>query len=336
VSIKYQILGSPGKDNALVVWINSGTKMYRLLFDCGEKLLEELSYPVIGSIDHLFFSHFHLDHAAGFDYFIRRNYDRPSKPIIIWGPKDTSKIIGNRLRGYTWNLVDNVPGVWKVNDVDGDTIKTSKFLTSEGYSKKHYLGKKRFGNYIFENQNFKVSTAELNHIIPSIAYRIDEMPTINIDKNLLKKSGLPPGPLLKKVKDLSIDSNKKLMINKRTYSLKGLRKSLIKISDGDSIAYLTDFVFDRASKARAIRLVKGCNTIVCESQYLNSDYKLAKKNFHLTVSQSAQIAKSAGVKKLIIFHISERYDAKIDYSLFLKEARSIFRNSFFPGEWNQL
>ncbi len=334
MSIKYQILGKPGDDNALMVWINSGTKMYRLLFDCGEDLLKEIAYSDVSSIDHLFFSHLHLDHAAGFDYFFRRNYDRSSKPVIVWGPKGTTKTISNRLRGYTWNLVNELPGKWDINDIDNNIITTSRFLTSEGFSRKHRKNRKEFRTYIFENENFKISIAELNHIIPSIAYRIDEKPTINIDKSLLKETGLPSGPWLEKVKDLSINSNKKVIIDHKTFSLKELRNKLIKIHEGDSIAYLTDFIFDKKSSARAIKLVKGCNTIVCESQYSTSDLKLAEKNFHLAVSQSAKIAKRAGINKLILFHISERYDVKKDYNQLLKEAKDIFENSFFPGEWD--
>ena len=334
MSIKYQILGNPGGDNALMVWINSGTKMYRLLFDCGEDLLNKLNYSDICSIDHLFFSHLHLDHAAGFDYFFRRNYDRSSKPVIVWGPKSTTQTISNRFRGYTWNLVNELPGKWNLNDIDNNVITTSRFLTSEGFSRKHRLNRKEFRNYIFENENFKVSIAELNHIIPSIAYRIDEKPTINIDKTLLKKSGLHSGPWLEKIKDLTNGPNKKIIIDNKKYSLKELRSKLIKIHEGDSIAYLTDFVFDKQSSARAIKLVKGCNTIVCESQYSTSDLKLAKKNFHLTVSQSAKIAREANVKNLILFHISERYDVKTDYPLLLKESRKIFGNTDFPKEWN--
>ena len=334
MSIKYQILGNPGGDNAMMVWINSGTRMHRLLFDCGEDLLKELSYSDVSSIDHLFFSHLHLDHAAGFDYFLRRNYNRQNKPVIIWGPKNTAKIIANRLRGYTWNLTDKVPGRWEINDIYKNTITTSRFLTSEGFSRKHNSGKRVFKNFVFENKDFKVTITELNHIIPSIAYRVDEKPNLNIDKIQLKKSGLPSGPWLEKVKDLKIPSNKKITIGHKRYSLKELRNMLVKINKGNSIAYLTDFIFDKGSSSRAIKLVKECETVVCESQYSNSDLELAKKNYHLTAPQSAQIAKSGGINKLILFHISERYDVKEDYPGLLKEANNIFRNTFFPEEWN--
>ena len=76
MSISFRILGKPGWDNGLMVCINSGTKLYRLLFDCGENILRDLNFHEVKSIDYLFLSHLHIDHIAGFDYFFRRNYDR--------------------------------------------------------------------------------------------------------------------------------------------------------------------------------------------------------------------------------------------------------------------
>ena len=79
MGIEYQILGRPGKDNALYVRLNSGSKMYRLLFDCGEKTLEDLKQHDVKGINYIFFSHLHIDHIGGFDYFFSRNYDRNNR-----------------------------------------------------------------------------------------------------------------------------------------------------------------------------------------------------------------------------------------------------------------
>jgi ribonuclease Z len=43
MSITFRILGRAGKDNALLVQIDSGQAVERLLFDCGEGCLSELS-----------------------------------------------------------------------------------------------------------------------------------------------------------------------------------------------------------------------------------------------------------------------------------------------------
>ncbi len=42
MSISYQILGQPGRNNALFVEINTGQSIHRLQFDCGEACLWDL------------------------------------------------------------------------------------------------------------------------------------------------------------------------------------------------------------------------------------------------------------------------------------------------------
>jgi ribonuclease Z len=334
MSILYKVLGKPGGDNALMVWINSGTRIYRLLFDCGEDVLKDISPSDVRNIDYIFFSHLHLDHAAGLDHFIRRNYDRESKPVYIFGPADTIQIIKNRLKGYKWNLVNNIPGEWFVTDLKEKETSTYRFLAKEGFSKKHFVGKKPLKGLVFTNEHFKVESQLLNHIIPTAAFRVTEYPSLNIDKDQLSINNYVPGPWLEEVKDLSVSSRKNIHISGEKISIGKLRGQLLVKKEGESISYLTDFIYDSISKKKCIKLIRNCNTVVCESQYLPADQKLALKNYHLVVTQAADIAAKGNAGKLILFHNSDRYNVKNDFPVFLNEARQIFPNTDFPEEWN--
>jgi ribonuclease Z len=334
MSILYKVLGKPGGDNALMVKINSGTRIYRLLFDCGEDVLKDIPPSDVRHIDYIFFSHLHLDHAAGLDHFIRRNYDRESKPIYIFGPEETIQIIQNRLRGYKWNLVSNIPGEWFVTDIKEKEAISYRFLAREGFSKKHFVERKPIKGIVFTNEHFKVESQLLNHIIPSAAFRVTEYPSFNIDKDKLAINNYEPGPWLEEVKDLSVSSRKNILINGEKISIGRLRDRLLVKKEGDSISYLTDFIYDSSSKKKSIKLIRNCNTVVCESQYLSSDKKLALKNYHLTVIQAAEIAAKGNAGKLILFHNSDRYNVKNDFPVFLNEARKVFPNTDFPEEWN--
>jgi ribonuclease Z len=333
MSILYKVLGKPGRDNALMVWINSGTRVYKILFDCGEDVLKEIPSSDARSIDYIFFSHLHLDHAAGFDHFIRINYDRESKPVYIFGPEETSTIIHNRLKGYKWNLVSNIPGEWYVTDISRKEITTFKFLAREGFSKKHFVNKKEFRGVVISNEHFKVESVLLNHIIDSAGFRISEFPLYNIDKDKLLINNYEPGAWLETVKDFSLSARKSIIINGDKVTLGKLRKELLIKKDGESICYLTDFIYDTTSRRKCVKLTHECDTIICESQYLTADKHLALKNYHLTVSQSAEIAKEGNAGKLVLFHNSDRYNVQKDYPEFLKEAREVFTNSFFPEQW---
>jgi ribonuclease Z len=76
MSISYQVLGEPGSDNAVMATVNTGQSQHRLLLDCGEGCLREVPRADIQSIEAVFFSHFHVDHVAGFDGFFRLNWFR--------------------------------------------------------------------------------------------------------------------------------------------------------------------------------------------------------------------------------------------------------------------
>ena len=333
MSIIYKILGKAGHDNALFLQINSGNRYYRILFDCGEGIPESLDNTSLRNIDYLCFSHLHMDHISGFDYFFRRNYNR-EKPVQISGPEKTIEIIQNRLRGFTWNWVDDLPGEWIVNEISEFKFTRSIFLTKNAFAGKDLVVRERRNNIIFENRDFKIEAVLLNHSVPSIGYRVSEKFFFNIDEKMLDEMKLPRGAWLEDLRNPEFEENNIIEINNSKFSVKELRQKLIIRTEGSSISYLTDFIFDDISKVNAVTLIEGCRTVVCESQYLNKDSQFAVKNFHLTTGQAAELAKTAGVEKLYLFHISDRYKIEEDYSKILNEARVVFPNTFFPDHWN--
>ncbi|HSD62320.1 MAG TPA: MBL fold metallo-hydrolase [Ignavibacteriaceae bacterium] len=332
MSINFRVLGKPGWDNGLMIWINIGTKVYRILFDCGENILKDLNQHDVKTIDYLLFSHLHIDHAAGFDYFFRRNYDRKNKPIYVYGPTGTIDIIHNRLKGFKWNLIEGVPGLWYITDISENKISTSLFKTSDGFSKEYTVEKKKFNGLIIDNPDFSIRVIFLNHIIPSAAYFIKEKPSFNINKEALAKTGLTPGPWLEQVRNLSINSDESIIVNGKSYKLKAFRDKLLVRREGESIGYLTDFIYENETRNKIRKVFKGCDTMVCESQYLSSEKKFASKNYHLIAKQAARLARAANAGKLILFHVSDRYRTR-EYPLLLDEARELFPNTFFPSEW---
>lgn len=333
MSIKYKILGKPGKDNALMVWIDSGDKFYRFLFDCGEDVLNDISQSDIRAVDYLCFSHLHIDHAAGFDYFFRRNYERENKPIHIFGPEFTSDRIYSKLRGYTWNLLWEPGSVWFVSDIHHDQIKSFRFNSSDGFEKQLDIKTEPNKNIIIETDDFVLHAILMNHKIPSIGYIIREKEFVNIDKESLERENLPGGSWIEEIKNPNISPDKEIEIENKRFTAGYLRDKLFKKTKGGSIAYLTDFLYEHTSSKNLQNMISGCDILVCEGQYSDADKDLAEKNFHLTASQAAELGRAAGVKKLILIHISGRYVPESDYPEILSEARSIFSETYFPESW---
>ena len=78
---------------------------------------------------------------------------------------------------------------------------------------------------------------------------------------------------------------------------------------------------------RVSNLVEICHnadTLVMESTYVEDDAEMARQFGHMTAAKAAQLAKDAGVKTLILTHLSRRYRERD----IRNEARSIFPNTF--------
>jgi ribonuclease Z len=68
---------------------------------------------------------------------------------------------------------------------------------------------------------------------------------------------------------------------------------------------------------------RDADALVIESTYIEEEAEMARQFSHLTARQAAELALKAGVKKLILTHISRRYREKD----VLKEAQAIFPNT---------
>ncbi len=332
MSLRFRILGAAGKDNALLVQVDSGQAVERLLFDCGEACLSEMALADILGIDHLLFSHLHMDHVAGFDGFFRCTFNRDTKPNRIWGPPETARILQHRFQGFLWNLYEEMSATWLVSDIHPHQILTTRFELREAFAVAHDEGTQPFEGRVLEGVGCVVEAVSLEHRTPTLAYIVREKPRRNIDTSRLAALGLRPGPWVKGFKESSSGSDV-ITIDGVTHSVDELRQALIVETPGESIAYLTDFLLDASAMERLSLALHGCNTVVCEGQYRHSDLDLAKKNFHMTTVQAATLAQRAAVRRLVLFHLSDRYERE-DWVRMLGEARRIFPNAHYSSEWN--
>jgi ribonuclease Z len=332
MGILYQVLGAPGHDNALFVWVTSGQTIHRLLFDCGEGCVAKVPYSDVLAVDHVLFSHLHMDHVGGFDSLFRSIFNRTGKANVVWGPPATSRIMHCRFQGFLWNLHADQPGQWYVNDIHPDHIDRFRYAVSEAFALEHPAGTQPFNGSLIDQVNFTVEALHMEHLSPSMAYIIREKPRFNVDRARLAALGLSPGPWLERVKVRRAGEDPTLTIDGATYDLALLRESLLVEKPGESLAYLTDFVLDQAAQERLVPLLSGCKTVICESQYRQIDAAFAERHHHMTAVQAAELAQRADVGRLILFHISERY-RRDEWLSLLEEAQAIFPNTTFPDHW---
>lgn len=77
----------------------------------------------------------------------------------------------------------------------------------------------------------------------------------------------------------------------------------------------------------AVRLGWGADLLVHEATYEASESKMARNHGHSTSKQAADVAQEAGVKRLLLTHISARYVGPLVGQL-VKEAQLVHENSF--------
>jgi len=330
--ITHQVLGKPGGDNALLVTIDSGQSLHRLLFDCGEGCLSRVKPAYIQTLDGVFFSHFHVDHIGGFDSFMRMNFYRETDAPQLYGPAGAFDILQHRLQGCTWNLVENSRSEMQLYEIDGGKVSSCTLKTAEGFSERHKLTSRPFSGVLVDNNDYTVQACPLPHGVVSMGYRVTEKPRRNIDLDAVAAMGLRPGPWLQSLKDPTVSDSQQIETGDAAYSAGRLREKLMNVKPGDSIAYLTDFRLDTASRPALLHMLRGCRLLVCENQYRNADEELAAKNFHMVARDAAQLAVDAQAEELVIFHVSSRY-TPAGWAAQLAEVCEVFPAASYPPHW---
>jgi len=93
---------------------------------------------------------------------------------------------------------------------------------------------------------------------------------------------------------------------------------------GAKVIYIPDTDFDES----LVQVCCNADCIVSEAVFLDRDRELARRHKHLTAMEAAEIAKCVRARRLIINHISPRYDK----NEILAEACNVFTQTIIPQD----
>jgi len=257
-----------------------------ILVDCGEGTQRQFRKARLNpcKVNRILITHRHGDHVFGLPGLISTfNLSGYNKTLHIYGPKGIKRFLENFLA---------------LNYVKRDFEIKIEEVTSKGK--------------FFEGKDFYLAAEKMEHDIPTNAYIFVKKGQRRIDRTKLKKSRLPSGPILQKLKQ-----GKNIIYGKKKY----FARNLTYVEEDKKVS----FVLDTKSNKRIVPFVKGSDLLICESSFMDDLKDLAEEHLHLTAKQAGEIAKKSKSRKLILTHISQRYDK--DIRKLLAEAKKVFKKS---------
>ena len=262
------------------------------LFDCGEGTQQQMMRAKTGmKITAIFITHFHADHVLGIPGLLQT--------LSLQGRTEPLEIYGPKgVKRFLYHLL------------------------SLGYASKNFDVKAielQHGDVI-RRQNYEIRAFKTEHNIRSIGYVLEEaMRPGKFNRERAIELGLKPGPLFSK-----LQHGESVFVNGREIRPEDV---LGPPRPGRKIVYTGD---TRPCES-VIQAAENADILIHDGSLSENEKELAIEYMHSTVTEAAEVAAKANVRKLILTHISARYDEE-DAKKLEEEARKIFPNTIVASD----
>ena len=289
-----------------------------LLFDLGD--ITFLPPRKIHRLEHVFVTHAHIDHFVGFDILLRVLVGR-EKTVHLFGPSGFIDRVAHKLQGYQWNLADRFQYdlSFAVTEVDkAGIVRAARFRLKNAFAAEQLEARRLPEGIVHSEPTFVVSAVVLEHGTPCLAFALQERAHVNIWKSRLADLKLPVGPWLRELKravaqglpdDHMIKVPQLDRFPERAMPLGALR-SVLTVTPGQKIGYVTDAADTPANRQVIRALVHGADLLFIEAAFAQADAGLAAERGHLTTKAAGEIARAAEVRRVEPFHFSPRYEGE--------------------------
>lgn len=290
-----------------------------LLFDCGQ--VHHLAKRVLTALEVLFISHTHMDHWMGIDSVIRHLHAAP-QTLDLFGPPGLADKLQHKLAGYDWNLAEDYWGSFRVQEIFPERIVSSLFCGPQGFRREPLAGRNRADRVIYRTPHLQVAAETCEHRVPSLIFRLDELPTFLIDSERLHQLGLVPGPWLGELKRRFFSetgSPSELKVLKRDgeeirevriADPDGLNRQLQRPQQQTSLGYVSDIGFTAENRERILRFLPGVELLLCECTFLRAAREKARTSYHLCTDDVNQLLDKLRPRFFLPMHLSKTYSRR--------------------------
>lgn len=272
--------------------VNLRDKLF--MIDCGEgaQLQFRKSRLKFSRLGHIFISHLHGDHCFGLLGLISTlNLLGRTAELHIHSPKGLEELLAPMLEFFNRQM-------------------TYKVLFHEFETKE--------ATVIYEDRSMTVTTIPLRHRMPCCGFLFAEKQRpSHILREMIDFYQVP-------VYELNRIKNGADYVTPEGETISNALLTRPAASPR-SYAYCSDTIY----MPSIVEQIKGVDLLFHEATFADEDAPRAKETFHTTAAQAADIARQAGVKKLLIGHFSARYE---DENVLLQEASAIFPDTQLAKE----
>ena len=268
----------------------------RLLFDCGEGTQRQMMKARSGFMDigHMFLTHFHADHTLGIPGLLQT--------MSLQGRTEPLYIYGPDYVEEYCSLLSRLGYLSLSYQVIPRRLNSGDVIKFKGYS---------------------VEAFRTFHSVPSLGYALKEDPKPGrFNKARALELGVPEGPLFSK-----LHRGESVVVNGRTITSEEV---VGQARAGRTIVYTGDTV----ASASFLPHLQGADVWISESTFGDDMAGKAEETLHSTAGSVAELAARAGVKQLVLTHVSSRYST--DTAPLLEDARKKFENVLVAEDFTEI
>lgn len=259
------------------------------LFDCGEGTQRQMIRFGTGmSLTAIFFTHFHADHYLGVIGMLRtfamqhvpRAGRSPEEPLRIYGPRPAASLLPRMLKLGIEELAYPI-----------EIIEIEPGATA------------------FQGDGYRVEAYATKHRIPSVGYALIEDPRPGrFDVERARALGVPSGPLFGRLQRGEAVALPDGTVVRPEDVLGPTRAGRRVVVSGDT----------RPCEA-TVAAAERADLLVHESTFGDDEATRAVDTAHSTAREAGRVAREAGVRQLVLTHLSSRYD--MDAGTLLRQAQ---------------